>query len=166
MLAPFVASILTRDLHTLRREVEAYPDEHQLWKIAPGITNPGGTLVLHLVGNLQHYVGKHLGGTSYVRDRPAEFARRNVPRPELLAEIDAAEKAVAALRKVDESTLRKEFPEAVGGSVVQTGEFLVHIACHFTYHLGQIDYHRRLVTGENTPVPSLRPGELSTARPA
>ena len=165
MLVSAVAAILSRDLRTLRREVEAYPDERQLWKVAPGITNPGGTLVLHLMGNLQHYIGKQLGGTNYVRDRPAEFARRSVPRAELLREIDAAQKAVALLGILDETTLQKEFPEAVGGSMINTAEFLVHIACHFTYHLGQIDYHRRLVTGQNTPVPGLRPAELSTARP-
>jgi len=166
MLISSVAAILARDLGALRREVEAYPDERQIWELAPGITNPGGTLVLHLAGNLQHYIGKHLGGSSYVRDRPAEFSRRNVPRAELLAQIAAAEKAVGALSKVEEGTLRKDFPEAAGGNLVQTGEFLVHLACHFTYHLGQLDYHRRLVTGQNTTVPTLRPAELSTARPA
>ena len=165
MLASAVASVLARDLRTLRREVEAYPDEPQLWKVAPGIANPAGTLVLHLVGNLQHYIGKQLGGTSYVRDRPAEFSRRDVPRAELLKEIDAAEKAVAVLQRIGDGALKKDFPEPVGGSVLQTGELLVHLAVHLTYHLGQIDYHRRLITGQNTPVPSLRPGELATARP-
>ena len=165
MLVSAVGAILNRDLRTLRREVEAYPDERQLWDIAPGITNPGGTLVLHLVGNLQHYLGRQLGGTDYVRDRPAEFSRRGVPRAELLREIAAAQKAVALLGSLEESTLQKEFPEAVGGAMINTAEFLVHIACHFTYHLGQIDYHRRLVTGQNTPVPGLRPAELTSARP-
>jgi uncharacterized damage-inducible protein DinB len=165
MLVAAVTAVLNRDLQTLRREVEAYPDERQLWKVAPGITNPGGTLVLHLLGNLQHYIGRQLGGTGYVRDRPAEFSRRNVPRAALLQEIAAAERAVARLATLDAGTLQKEFPEAVGGSMINTAEFLVHIACHFTYHLGQIDYHRRLITGQNTPVPGLRPAELSTARP-
>ena len=166
MLVSAVSAILNRDLQTLRREVEAYPDEHQLWTTAPGITNPGGTLVLHLAGNLQHYLGRQLGGTDYLRDRPAEFSRRGVPRAELLREIAAAQQAVALLGNLDDAALRREFPEAVGGATINTAEFLVHIACHFTYHLGQIDYHRRLVTGQNTPVPGLRPAELSSARPA
>src|SRR6185503_9865240 len=110
MLLPAVAAILARDLRTLRREVEAYPDEAQLWHTVPGISNPGGNLALHLCGNIQHYVGKHLGGTDYVRDRPAEFARRNVPRKEILAEISAAERAVSLLGRLEESTLRKDFP--------------------------------------------------------
>jgi hypothetical protein len=165
MLASAVASVLLRDLKSLRRQVEEYPEESQLWAVAPGITNSGGTLVLHLAGAVQHFIGKHLAGTSYRRDRAAEFARRDVSRAELLAEIDAAEKAVGRLRPIDDAALRKDFPEAVGGSIVQTGEFLVHLATHLTYHLGQLDYHRRFVTGQNTPVPSLRPAELATARP-
>jgi hypothetical protein len=166
MLLPAVAAILARDLRTLRREVEAYPDEAQLWHTVPGISNPGGNLALHLSGNIQHYVGKHLGGTDYVRDRPAEFARRNVPRKEILAEISAAERAVSLLGRLEESTLRKDFPEAIGKSTIQTGDFLIHLAAHFTYHLGQIDYHRRMVTGQNPPVSAVPVAELSTARNA
>ncbi|MBI4501546.1 MAG: DUF1572 family protein [Gemmatimonadetes bacterium] len=165
MLSSSVAAILARDLRTLRREVEAYPDEEQIWQTAPGITNPAGNLVLHLTGNVQHYVGKHLGASGYVRDRPAEFARRKVPRAELFTEIAKAEAALAALSRLEEKALQKDFPEIVGDSHVQTGDFLVHLACHFTYHLGQIDYHRRLVTGRNEPVIALRPSELSSARP-
>ena len=78
-----LAAMLDRDLATLRREVEAYPDERDLWREIPGVANVGGSLVLHLTGNLQHYFGAQLTGTGYVRDRPAEFARRNVPRSEL-----------------------------------------------------------------------------------
>ena len=162
-----LAAILDRDLATLRREVEAYPDERDLWREIPGVANVGGTLVLHLTGNLQHYFGTRLAGTGYVRDRPAEFSRRNVPRPELLKEIDAARAAVkAASTAVGTAQLAADFPEAVGGSRVKTGDYLVHLAVHFAYHLGQLDYHRRVVTGMNTSVDAVRPVELSSARPA
>jgi hypothetical protein len=162
-----LAAILDRDLATLRREVEAYPDEQELWREIPGVANVGGTLVLHLTGNLQHYFGARLAGTGYVRDRPAEFARRNVPRPELLREIDAARAAVkAASTAVDAAQLAADFPELVGGSRVRTNDYLVHLAVHFAYHLGQLDYHRRVVTGTNTSVDAVRPVELRSARPA
>jgi hypothetical protein len=36
---------------------------------------------------------------------------------------------------------------------------------HFTYHLGQVDYHRRLVTRDRRGVDALRVAELSSARP-
>jgi uncharacterized damage-inducible protein DinB len=166
MLLRFVASILDRDLRTLAREVSAYPDERQLWKVVPGITNAGGTLALHLTGNIQHYLGARLGGTSYVRDRPAEFAQRDVPRQELLHEIESARSAVkAALTGMRERDLEGEYPESIAGAKVTTGEYLIHLATHFAYHLGQIDYHRRLVTGSGTVVDAMKPAELSSARP-
>jgi len=162
-----LAAILDRDLAALRREVEAYPDERDLWREMPGVANVGGTLVLHLTGNVQHYFGTRLAGTSYVRDRSAEFTRRNVPRSELLREIDAARAAVkAASTTVGAAQLAADFPETVGGSRVRTDDYLVHLAVHFAYHLGQLDYHRRAVTGLNTSVAAVRPAELSSARPA
>jgi hypothetical protein len=162
-----LAAILDRDLAALRREVEAYPDERDLWREVPGVPNVGGTLVLHLTGNLQHYFGARLAGTGYVRDRPAEFARRDVPRSELLRDIDAARAAVkAASTAVGTAQLAADFPEAVGGSRIKTADYLMHLAVHFAYHLGQLDYHRRVVTGVNTSVGAVRPAELSSARPA
>ena len=167
MLLQSVAAILDRDLRALRREVEAYPDERGLWQEVPGISNVAGTLVLHLAGNLQHYLGARLGQTGYVRDRPAEFARRDVPRSELLRQIDAARAAVkAALSRVAAIDLDTEFPEAMAGKRVGTGDYLIHLTTHFAYHLGQIDYHRRIVTGNAFAVDAIRPGELSSARTA
>jgi hypothetical protein len=161
-----IAAILDRDLATLRREVEAYPDERDLWRELPGITNVGGTLVLHLAGNIQHYLGARLGNNGYRRDRPAEFARRDVPRSELVREIEAARAAVkAACTTLSESQLAADFPEVVGGSRVKTGDYLAHLTTHFAYHLGQLDYHRRVVTGMNTSVDAMRPAALSSARP-
>ena len=94
MLTTCIAAIMSRDLRALRREIEAYGDERDLWRVAPGISNCGGTLALHLAGNIQFFVGTVLGGTGYVRDRPNEFGRRDVPRTELLRELDAALAAV------------------------------------------------------------------------
>jgi uncharacterized damage-inducible protein DinB len=162
-----VGSILERDLNTLRREIEAYSDERDLWRTAPGISNTAGTLVLHLAGNLQHYLGAVLGGTGYLRDRPAEFSRRDVPRAELLRQIEAARRAVkAGLDRLTDSQLVADFPEAMAGATVATGEFLIHLTTHFAYHLGQVDYHRRAVAGNPEPVGAMRPGELSSARAA
>jgi uncharacterized damage-inducible protein DinB len=165
MLLQSVAAILDRDLRALGREVEAYPDEGGLWQEVPGISNVAGTLVLHLAGNLQHYFGARLGQTGYVRDRPAEFARRAVPRAELLREIEAARAAVkAALSRAVPPDLEAEFSEPVGGKRVGTGDYLVHLTTHFAYHLGQVDYHRRVVTGQEKAINAMRPSELSSAR--
>ncbi len=166
MLLSAIAALMDRDLRTLRREVEAYPDEHQLWHTPTGVGNSAGTLVLHLAGNLQHYVGARLGATGYARDRPAEFRRREVPRAELVDEIEAARSALRALAGIDPASLSGDFPEVVGQVRVQTGEYLIHLATHLAYHLGQVDYHRRVVTGRTEGVGAVRPAELSTARPA
>jgi uncharacterized damage-inducible protein DinB len=165
-LAADVASILDRDLRTLRRELEAYPEERQLWQEMPGQPNTAGTLALHLAGNLRHYIGARWGGTGYVRDRPAEFSRRGVSRTELIGEIEAARSAVAlALSRVGAAELEEEYPEDIGGARVRTGRYLLHLCAHMAYHLGQLDAHRRAVTGNPAGVGAMRAAELGSARP-
>ena len=162
-LLPSMTAIFERDLRALKREVEAYPEEAALWVRVPGITNVGGNLVLHLAGNLQYYIGAVLGRSGYVRDRPAEFARQDVPRAELLREVEAARKAVmnALEGPID---LEVDFPESILGMRVRTGDYLVHLATHFAYHLGQLDYHRRVVTRDAKAIDAVRPTELSSAQ--
>lgn len=141
--------LLARELATLRREVEAYPDDASLWAEVPGLANRGGTLVLHLCGNLRHFIGATLGNSGYVRDREAEFAQRGRSRADLVAEIDAAEADVqAALEALDPARLREPFPLAVGGGHPQARLFLLHLLAHLAFHLGQLDYHRRAATGD------------------
>ncbi|HUR95795.1 MAG TPA: DinB family protein [Gemmatimonadales bacterium] len=164
-LAADLAAIYDRDLRALRRELEAYPEERQIWQEVPGLPNSAGTLALHLAGNLQHYIGAKVGGTDYVRNREAEFGRRGIPRVELLAEIERAREAVASgLARVQQSTLEAEFPEVVVQSRIRAGEYLIHLATHLAYHLGQVDCHRRVVTGQAGGVGALRPTELGSAK--
>ena len=165
MILPSVIAILDRDLRALRREIEAYPDEDSLWLQPAGVPNSAGTLALHLAGNVQHYLGARLGGTGYVRDRPAEFARRNVPRSEIVQQIEAARTSLAAITsRLGESDLTQDFPEVIGNLRIQTGEYLVHLVSHFTFHLGQIDYHRRIVTGQTHGIGAVRAAELPSGR--
>jgi hypothetical protein len=158
-------TIMARELRALAREVQAYPDDASVWRTFPGISNSAGTLVLHLAGNIQYYIGTKLGGGGYVRDRQAEFARRDVPRRELLAEIDRAIAVVeGTLPGVSDRIMAADFPEAVGGKTLRTGEFLLHLATHLGWHLGQLDYHRRLVTGDGGKIGAIALGELASAR--
>lgn len=142
-----LARILSRDLERLAEEVRAYPDEEALWRAAPGITNPGGTLALHLAGNLLHYVGGLLGGSGYERDRDAEFSRRDVPREEILALVDEARRTVGSVVPgLAEDRMRAPFPEPPERMAgIETGAFLLHLVSHTGYHLGQVNYHRRLL---------------------
>lgn len=165
-LPSHLGAILARDLAALRREIEAYPDDALPWRELPGLTNTGGTLALHVAGNLQHFVGHVLGGSGYVRDRPAEFARRGVPRSELVAELDRARAAVlAALPRLTPATLGAPFPEALAGHRFRTDDLLLHLATHLAYHLGQVDYHRRAVTGSPSTIGAMALPELASASP-
>lgn len=158
MLRSVVKAVLLRELAAVRRSVEAYPNEAALWKEVTGIVNSGGSLALHLSGNLQHYLGAVLGGSGYVRDRAAEFASREVPRAELVARLDAAARAIElGMESVSDDQLAAPYPEEVAGRRVATGDFLVHIAAHLAYHLGQLDYHRRIVAADPTTVNTLSP---------
>lgn len=148
--------ILLRDLAALKREVEAYPDDASVWATPGGVKNSAGTLALHLAGNLHHYLGTVLGGTDYVRDREGEFGDRDLPRGEILARIDAAAVAVdAALTGMDPARLDEPFPAEFPWGTLNTGRFLLHLSVHFGYHLGQLDYHRRVVTGQEKGVEAL-----------
>jgi len=120
--------------------------------------------VLHLAGNLRTYIGQQVGGVAYERDRPREFSARNLPRAELLQDIDATIAAVnAAMPKLSDAMLAGRYPLPIGAVTVNTQDFLLHVAVHLGYHLGQVDYHRRLVTKSNTTVSTMAPGELASA---
>ena len=162
----WITTVITRELKALRREIETYPSEDDLWEVRPGITNPGGNLALHLAGNLQYYFGNVLGKNGYARNRDAEFGSKDVPREELLQEIDNAIAAVEdGMSRISDADLAKPYPEPVGGVSSSTGAFLAHFATHLAYHLGQVDYHRRLLTGEGKTVKAMALTELG-AKPA
>jgi len=155
---------MARELRALRRELEAYGEEADIWHLPAGISNSAGTLALHLVGNLQCYVGAGLGESGYVRDRQAEFSRRDVPLAEMIREIERTIAVVdTTLLALADEKLSKPFPLALGDIRVSTGEFLIHLSTHLAFHVGQVDYHRRLVTGDNTSIGPLAIPELATA---
>lgn len=164
-LPALIGHFLRRELRSLRLELEAYPDEQLIWVLPEGLPNSAGTLALHLAGNLQHYVGALLGGSGYIRNRDEEFAARDVPREALLEQISQADAAVAAtLPHLSEEQMSLPFPELLRDHSLQTGELLVQLAVHLAYHLGQVSYHRRLVTGQAQGVGALSPAELVSAR--
>lgn len=165
-LPHLLQSFLLRDLRSLRLELERYPDEASLWIIPEGLSNSAGTLALHVAGNLQHYIGAQLGQSGYMRDRAREFAARNVPRTQILAEIDATQEAIrATLPRLTPEQLEADYPETVGGVRIRTDAYLLQVAVHLAYHLGQIDYHRRMVTGDPTGVGAVATVALDFARP-
>ena len=146
MLTKILIELYERDLDKLRTEIESYSNEEDLWKTGDGISNSAGNLCLHLVGNLQHFLGAVLGESGYVRDRDAEFANKNVARSDLLATIDSTKTIVVeTLNKLSDDDFAKTYPIEVFGHPMKTGYFLTHLTTHLNYHLGQINYHRRLL---------------------
>jgi hypothetical protein len=149
MLIDAVKRCLMRDLGGFELELDAYPDDASVWALPAGVRNSTGTLTLHGCGNLRHFIGGVLGASGYVRDRDAEFTTRDLPRVELEMLIAVTRDEVArALDHLDSDLLTGDFPLPVGGVTLSTGQFLVHLATHLTYHLGQADVHRRVVTGQ------------------
>ncbi len=146
MLLSTLQALFERDLHKLYKEIKAYQKEANLWHTEQDITNSAGNLCLHLVGNLNAFIGAELGQTGYVRDRPFEFNGKNVPRTSLLEQIVTTQEMVKnVLANLTEEQLAQEYPKEVFSGKMTTGFFLVHLATHLTYHLGQINYHRRLL---------------------
>jgi uncharacterized damage-inducible protein DinB len=135
-----------RDLQKLAGEIAAFRDESNMWRTTGEVKNSAGNLALHLVGNLSTYIGKNLGNTNYVRNREAEFSRKDVPRPELLEQIARTRAVViATLQNLIPGTEAHQYPEDVLGYPMTTGYFLMHLLAHLSYHLGQINYLRRIL---------------------
>jgi len=141
-----LTKLFLRDLDKLKTEITFFKDEKNIWEISGEIKNSSGNLCLHLCGNLQHFIGAVLGNSGFIRNRDAEFSRKDVPISELVAEIELTTKVVEnTLNELDETILPKTFPINVFGYEMTTEFFLVHLAGHLNYHLGQINYHRRFI---------------------
>src|SRR5688572_4986987 len=137
--------LFDRDLQRLEEEFNLYPSEEAIWKLGGEIKNTGGNLCLHLCGNLQHYIGAILGRTSYVRNRDNEFAAKDISKADLIGEIQKTRQTVRdTLETLKPSVLEAEYPEQVLGYPMTTAFFLIHLSGHLNYHLGQVNYHRRL----------------------
>lgn len=146
MLLSTLQEIFFRDINRLKSEMELYQNEADIWRIEKHISNSAGNLCLHLIGNLNAFIGAALGKTNYVRNRALEFSEKGVPRTELLNKIDETILVVnQTLQQLSEDDLKKDFPILVFEEKTTTEFFLVHLATHLTYHLGQINYHRRLL---------------------
>lgn len=139
-------SLFERDLNKLITEIELYKNEENIWRVEKNISNSAGNLALHLIGNLNTFIGKEIGKTNYVRNRELEFAQKSVPRKELIENINDTIKVVKdSLITVTNEELKKDYPILKFSEMTTTEYLLVHLATHLTYHLGQINYHRRLI---------------------
>ncbi|MEC5144634.1 DinB family protein [Chitinophaga sp. 212800010-3] len=145
MLTGILINLFERDLSKLEEEIAAYGTEEGIWRVPPGINNSAGNLCLHICGNLQHFIGAVLGKTGYIRNRELEFNASHVPTEELLVLIGSTRRIILrVIAGLSPEDMDSTYPEKVFSGSMSTGHFLVHLSTHLNYHLGQINYHRRL----------------------
>ncbi|HEY4323723.1 MAG TPA: DUF1572 family protein [Mucilaginibacter sp.] len=141
----YLAELYERDLLKLKDEIEKFKDETNIWKNTEGVINSAGTLVLHMLGNLNYTVGTMIGGTSYVRNREQEFSLTGVPREKLIADIANTITVVkTSLQGINHTKLDETYKLEMFG-VKSTAFYLTSFYGHFTYHLGQVNYLRRIL---------------------
>lgn len=146
MLIETLKSLFNRDFNKLKAEIESYQDESKIWAVDKNISNSAGNLCLHLIGNINTYIGAEIGKTTYIRDRPLEFSLKNIPKSELITKIEETIVVVNnTFDSLTETDLEAIYPQIVFEKEMTTGFFLVHLSTHLAYHLGQINYHRRLL---------------------
>jgi uncharacterized damage-inducible protein DinB len=139
-------TLFQRDLDRLKSELQAYASEESMWLITDGIANCAGNLALHLVGNLNHFIGEGLGQTGYMRQRELEFSQKNIPRSNIIEDINATKHMIeTVLSQLNREDLESEFRRNPFDDAMTTEYFLMHLLTHLSYHLGQINYHRRLI---------------------
>ena len=141
-----LTDLFEKDINKLIEEISLFKSEENLWKIREGITNSAGNLSLHLIGNLNHFIGATLGNSGYIRERDKEFSERNIPRKQLIDDLNNTLTVIKnALTALPEADLEKEYPGAVNQKISSTGHMLIYLLNHFNYHLGQVNYLRRML---------------------
>lgn len=138
--------LFQRDLTKLEQELLSYSSENSIWLVDHQIANSSGNLALHLIGNLRHFVGLDLGGFPYERNREREFGAKGEPREGILQELQEVKRIVEmSLLNFPEERLSDTSLHDFFGYPMSIGYFLIHLYGHFNYHLGQINYHRRMI---------------------
>ncbi|WP_269222730.1 DUF1572 family protein [Flavobacterium sp. IMCC34518] len=139
-------TLFNRDLNKLKIEIQSYQNESKIWYTQKEISNSAGNLCLHIIGNLNTYIGSQIGKTNYIRNRELEFSNKNVPKSVLLTQIDETIIMLNhSLKMVSNEDLIKEHPILIFENKTSTEFLLIHLTTHLAYHLGQINFHRRLL---------------------
>ena len=140
-----IKTLIIRDLEKLKTEISLYKSEDNLWITDGLITNSAGNLCLHLIGNLNTYIGSALGKRNYIRNRDLEFSDINIPIETLKKEIEKTKNVInETFEMLEEENLKEIYPFGVSVGQTTIAYYLTHLCVHLGYHLGQINYHRRL----------------------
>lgn len=129
MLIKAFKILLTRDLNRLKKEITLYGDEKKQWYIEENISNSGDDLCLHLIGNVNTYIGAQFGESGYIRNREAEFSLTGISREGLIEKIEETKTVIIkTLDNITEDQLQAECPELVFLEKISTEYLLVHLA--------------------------------------
>jgi len=146
MLNNILASFYERDLRKLVDEIKMFKNEENLWKTHGSITNSSGNLALHIVGGMNFHVGSRLAKTGYIRNRDQEFSKKDVPRLDIIADLEKLIVLInGTLNNLTDDDLKKDFPAPFDGATNSISYVLVTLLAHLNYHLGQVNYLRRML---------------------
>lgn len=141
-----IADLYERDLNKLIEEINLFKKEKDVWKIKGDVKNSAGNLTLHLLGNLNHFIGRTLAHTDYIRKREDEFSLKDVPREQLIEQINSLKEVIKdTLPKLSDEEMKKQFPLKIGEQEFTTETLLIFLLAHLNYHLGQVNYLRRML---------------------
>ena len=144
-----LAWLFSRDLARLKKQIDEFADDDGLWTVLPGVTNSAGNLALHLEGNLREYVGRQLGGIEYQRKRDLEFSQKGLTKTEILSRLTELGQVIpSVIESLTSEQIDSEYPSVVLDAPMSTQQFLIHLYGHLNWHLGQIDYLRRMATSQ------------------
>ena len=130
-------------------ELVAPMSTEQLWRKPYPYGNSIGHLLLHLTGNLNHYIGVRIAGTGYVRNRPLEFSDTSQrSKEQVLADFDRAIDMIAAtIRKQSAADLTTPYSDPTEPHSNTRFAAFLRMAAHAYHHTGQIIYLSKEVTG-------------------
>ena len=149
MLNTILADLYERDLRNMIEEVNLFKNEEDLWRTQGSVKNSCGNLVLHITGGLNHYFGATLAHTGYVRDRDQEFIKKGVKREELVAQLEQVIPMMnETLSALTPEQMEVEFPIFFDKPNTSVSYVAVRLLAHLGYHLGQVNYLRRVLEQE------------------
>ncbi|MDD2791664.1 MAG: DUF1572 family protein [Sediminibacterium sp.] len=146
MISQSYIRIFEAELIKLKTEIGLYKNESNLWIINGEIKNSAGNLCLHITGSLNYLIGAALGKSTILRQKDEEFRLKNVSKSELIKCIDSAIETVKQnLPGLSNHDLSMDYPLPFGGNTEKVGLVIIYLISHVSYHLGQINYHRRIL---------------------
>ena len=146
MLNTILADFYERDIRKLIEEITLFKQEDNLWRTAGTVKNSAGNLVQHIIGGTNYLIGTKLANTGYVRDRDMEFTQKGVQRKVLIAELEGIIEMIRnLLNGFSQGDMEADYPIVFDGAKRSNTYLLVQLLAHLNYHLGQVNYLRRVL---------------------